>query len=199
MGYVKDAVDLHQLCKDGDVPDLPLLISYLRDVAIGLQYIHELGVVHCDVKPANIFTAARRAILADFGYAKRPLPDPALTTVGFTDYFAHPDLSEGSTQSSQDSRTFRTIPRLEIRPQFDLFALGMTIWFLLDHYYQRYSIYQRFSYELKFLRLCAARLLDGRNHLKILHTPTCLRSCTQLLTQQILELRIAQLPKRSRI
>jgi HD superfamily phosphohydrolase len=166
MGYVKDAVDLHQLCRDGNAPELPLLVSYLLDVAVGLEYIHSVGIVHCDLKPANIFTAASRAIIADFGYAKRPLPDTVLTTVGFTDYFAHPDLSEGSTRSSQVSRTFRTIPRLQIRPAFDLFALGMTIWFLLEQYYQRYSIYQRFSYELKFLRLCAARLLDGRNHVK---------------------------------
>src|SRR5207244_12125579 len=76
------------------------------------------------------------------------------------------DLAESSKHSSQDSRTFHTIPRLEIRPEFDLFALGMTIWFLLDHFYQHYSVYQRYAYELKFLRLTGARLLDGRNHVK---------------------------------
>jgi HD superfamily phosphohydrolase len=172
MSYVHKATDLGQLCADAP-PPFTTLIRYLFDVAKGLQYVHKNNVVHCDVKPGNIFVTSQadniepaRAILADFGYAKH-LSDPhGETTIGFTDYFAHPDLQVGALRSSRGSRTFTKLNRKEVRPAFDLFAFGMSIHFLLETFYNRYSVYSVYSYEIKYLKLCAARLLDGLNHQK---------------------------------
>lgn len=166
MSFIPNAKDLQKVCDEIRPPPLPELITYLDQISQGLAYVHSVGIVHCDVKPANIFVAKGGALLADFGYSKRPLADPLLTTVGFTEYFAHPGLATGGVGSSQGSRTFNRVPRKDIRPAFDLFALGMTIVFLLDRYYSRHSVYQEYAYEIKFLRLCASRLLDGLNHLK---------------------------------
>ena len=172
MGYMHNATDLQQICEKSP-PELPLLIRFLYDAAKGLQYIHHNGLVHCDIKPANIFLSSepdvrtpKRAVLADFGYSKHIAHTENETTIGFTDYFAHPNLQFGSVVSSQTSRSFNKIPRIKIRPAFDLFAFGMSIHYLLEKFYRRYSTYNKYSYEIKYLKLCSARLLDGLNHQK---------------------------------
>jgi serine/threonine protein kinase len=46
--------------------------AWTRDLALGLAYAHDEGVIHRDVKPANIMIArGNRAQLMDFGLAKR--------------------------------------------------------------------------------------------------------------------------------
>ncbi|NJN00870.1 MAG: serine/threonine protein kinase [Aquincola sp.] len=46
-------------------------LNVLSDIAHGLDYAHEKGVVHRDVKPGNVlFRKDGRAVLADFGIAK---------------------------------------------------------------------------------------------------------------------------------
>lgn len=42
----------------------------ISDILSALTYIHAHGVIHCDVKPANIILQDNRALLTDFGFAK---------------------------------------------------------------------------------------------------------------------------------
>ena len=50
---------------------LPDALHLLTDISLGLQAAHDEGIVHRDVKPANIFlTASGRAKVGDFGIAQ---------------------------------------------------------------------------------------------------------------------------------
>jgi CheY-like chemotaxis protein len=96
------------------------LVPVVRDVAAALEQIHEIGLVHRDVKPANVILAPRgargpasaAARLVDFGLAKTR-GDHALTkaqdVLGTVAYMA-PELIRGEP----------------IDTGVDAFALGMT-------------------------------------------------------------------------
>ena len=89
----------------------PEVVSVVSEVAAALDVLHERGLVHRDVKPANIMLDARgSAALADFGLARSDA-DTVLTlpgrVSGTADYLA-PELILGETPS----------------PVSDVYALG---------------------------------------------------------------------------
>lgn len=65
-------VSLTQALTQAHDPPALFLYSIALDVAEGLEYLHSLGIVHCDIKPDNIIVRDGRAFLTDFGLASRP-------------------------------------------------------------------------------------------------------------------------------
>src|SRR4029077_892458 len=58
-------------------------VSLLREVAVGLAHAHNKGILHCDLKPANILLDQDgKPRLADFGQARLTAEhSPALGTL----------------------------------------------------------------------------------------------------------------------
>lgn len=73
-------------------------LGWAAEICHTLAYLHGEGVVHCDLKPHNIFVteAGRRLVLADFGLASRfgtrvefeTLESAGLVAAGTVDYIA---------------------------------------------------------------------------------------------------------------
>src|SRR5689334_12410868 len=112
-----DGPNLGELLRRDELP-VAHAVSIVGQVAGALDSAHERGLIHRDVKPANILIdrysgldAAPHVYLADFGVAKHTLSRSGLTTtgefVGTIDYVA-PEQIEGK---QVDART-------------DVYALG---------------------------------------------------------------------------
>ena len=74
-GYVAGS-DLASVLAGGPLPP-GRAVRIVTDVLQALAHAHLQGVVHCDVKPANVLLKGERALLTDFGFAK----DLALTAI----------------------------------------------------------------------------------------------------------------------
>jgi len=94
-------------------------IEVLVPIADGLGYAHDLGVIHRDVKPANIlFNHLGRPMITDFGIAKLLEGEQATLTgtglgIGTPEYMA-PEQWKGITL-----------------PQSDIYALGVVFYEML--------------------------------------------------------------------
>lgn len=69
------------ICEHGPIRG-PELTMFAAGLAEGLASVHAAGVLHRDVKPANVLLEGRRPILIDFGLA-RVAEDPRLTHTGW--------------------------------------------------------------------------------------------------------------------
>lgn len=97
-------------------------ISYLRQIADALSYIHAHNTVHLDIKPSNILLDANNnAVLIDFGLSKHydDSGDQTSTTpVG---------ISKGYAPLEQ----YRDGDISQFKPSTDIYALGATLFFLV--------------------------------------------------------------------
>jgi serine/threonine-protein kinase len=69
-----------RLMRAGAMP-IAVAVSILRDVALALEFAHDKGVVHRDIKPDNILLAGDTATVSDFGIAKALQSSRAAATV----------------------------------------------------------------------------------------------------------------------
>jgi len=68
MPYITGGSLRDRLARDGQLP-IPDATRITREIADALGFAHRRGVIHRDVKPANILLAEDHALLADFGIA----------------------------------------------------------------------------------------------------------------------------------
>ena len=98
---------------------VPEAVKIAEEVALGLQAAHQVGVIHRDVKPANILLGPDNAKLSDFGIAKDLDALVSLTLQG-----------EGLGTLAYVSPEQATDAKLVDR-RTDIYSLGATLFHLL--------------------------------------------------------------------
>ncbi|MFZ5547247.1 MAG: serine/threonine-protein kinase [Pseudomonadota bacterium] len=110
--------DLRHMLHEGWRPSPVEAAQLLRRVADALAYAHGKGVVHCDVKPANIFMVGRRSPkVLDFGIARvahRETPSVEGPVAG-SPYYLAPEQLRGEA----------------VDRRCDVYALGVVLFELL--------------------------------------------------------------------
>jgi tRNA A-37 threonylcarbamoyl transferase component Bud32 len=81
MEYI-DGQDLGTLMSQQHGLPLEKVVQIARQIASALDYAHQQGFVHRDVKPSNVMLENQRAILTDFGIAKLRAGDTGATKTG---------------------------------------------------------------------------------------------------------------------
>ena len=123
LDYI-EGEDLYQKVKRTGPLPVRDAVEYIRQAACGLQYAHEEGLVHRDVKPANLMLDTKGTIkILDLGLALDGDDDEegGLTkqhdekVLGTADYLA-PEQSKNSHSAD---------------PRSDIYALGCTLYYLI--------------------------------------------------------------------
>lgn len=126
MEYV-DGPNLSQLVKEQGPLPVEQACEYIRQAAIGLDYAHDMGLIHRDVKPANLLVqqtnSGPQVKILDFGLALvtatdnegERMPGTLQTVLGTPDYVS-PEQTK--SQYNVDGRS-------------DLYSLGCTFYYLL--------------------------------------------------------------------
>jgi eukaryotic-like serine/threonine-protein kinase len=99
MPYVEGESVAERLSREKRLP-VSEALRIIREVASALQYAHERGIIHRDIKPQNIMLSAGHARVADFGIARavRVAGVDKLTGTGFavgTPHYMSPEQSAG--------------------------------------------------------------------------------------------------------
>ena len=109
MRYVEGA-DLRSLLRERHHLEPGRVLSLLGQVASALDAAHAIGLVHRDVKPANILVSSgevERAYLCDFGLAKHASSVDSLTGersfVGTISYIAPEQIEGGPVERAPTS------------------------------------------------------------------------------------------------
>lgn len=117
LDYV-DGVTLRRVMRQRKQPFLPReVLRYLHPICAALSYAHRQGVIHCDMKPANVMVDDRGGVyLSDFGIAR--LDESAtvtFSTPGTAAYMAPEQWRGGGN----------------VCPATDVYALGVMLYEML--------------------------------------------------------------------
>ncbi|CAL8462804.1 g2337 [Coccomyxa elongata] len=121
-GSLADALRTGRLRRPNGLPDLSMVLSCLTDIASGMEYLHAAGILHGDLKPANVLlkstSADRRGFLCklcDFGMSR---------------------LMDATQATHVSTQTYGTMPYMppellahsQLTPQADVYSFGMVMW-----------------------------------------------------------------------
>jgi hypothetical protein len=119
-----EGLELSQMMRERGRLPLDEVRPWLHDLAGALDYAHQRGLVHRDVKPSNIMIRPRHdgtrfeAVLMDFGIAKTPDAVTARTSTGAIGTIGYMAPEQIMAATTVDRRA-------------DVYALGVTVYEML--------------------------------------------------------------------
>ena len=114
-----DGTNLQSRLMDGPLP-IAEAISFVKQTAAAVQYAHEQGIVHCDLKPGNILVDQQsRVVVTDFGFAFVVTGNTKSqwNSIGGTAGYLAPEILRGQSEPT---------------PAADIFSLGVLLWNLIS-------------------------------------------------------------------
>ncbi|KAH7279769.1 hypothetical protein KP509_37G035700 [Ceratopteris richardii] len=96
--------------------------SFTRAIVEGLAYLHEQGLVHCDIKGENILVGSLGVKIADFGAAKKQSADSSGNGFKGTPLWMAPEVVRGDAQTCESdiwSLGCTVVEMLQGRPPWD--------------------------------------------------------------------------------
>ncbi|HEX5270217.1 MAG TPA: serine/threonine-protein kinase, partial [Gemmataceae bacterium] len=117
-----EGIDLARLVKERGRLPVAQACEHARQAALGLQHLHEKGLVHRDIKPSNLLLARPAEVikLLDMGLARaQGAADTGMTRLGAV--LGTPDYLAPEQALNSRAADVRT----------DLYSLGCTLFFLL--------------------------------------------------------------------
>ena len=107
--YVRSKLDPDGMSKIKDNEGVKLI----RGASAGMTHMHQIGIIHKDIKPANILLSANGTKLADFGLSK---DIDRLSTGGGTANYAAPEVLLNDKHSKSS----------------DVWAMGCSLFYVLS-------------------------------------------------------------------
>jgi serine/threonine-protein kinase len=140
LEYV-EGTDLHTRVRQGELLPVPQACDYVRQAALGLQHLHERGLVHRDVRPANLLvlpidglhqSPGRTGLTQFFSGKSYPWGLVKIVDVGLARFQAGDNGLAGGLRGSADflaPEQAADFHSADIRA--DIYSLGCTFYFLL--------------------------------------------------------------------
>eukprot|EP00127_Corallochytrium_limacisporum_P004061 Clim_evm6s157 gene=Clim_evmTU6s157 len=110
---------VYSVLHDVDALSDDLLVHIVRSVAEGMHYLHRRGLVHLDLKPANLLVDSSLNVkVADFGLSYKPMPGTAV------DQGAAIGAPRGTTLYMAPEVLYQTA----VGAKADVFSFGVTLY-----------------------------------------------------------------------
>jgi len=133
MEYVEGG-DLKQRIREG--LSVPLALEYARTIACALHVAHQKGIVHRDVKPANVmFRNDGTLVLTDFGIAKQFDANSDLTVTGSTigsPHYLSPEQAHGKPVDARADIYSIGIMLYEMLSGEKIYSIGIMLYEMLS-------------------------------------------------------------------
>jgi serine/threonine protein kinase len=104
--------------------------SIARDILIGLEFLHRLNFVHCDIKPQNVYLDEdMKAVIGDFDVSREEI----ISSLRLTTTIAQPAATLQYMAPDTEGKTFST--------KSDIYSFGLVLFDL--HFPPTNGLFQR--------------------------------------------------------
>jgi len=173
MDFIEDAIDIKKKLKTNlsELKESKYLANITKwllerfiEIASAISFCHSNEIIHFDIKPSNILlTKKNKSILSDLGLSKKKTNSTEKDIIGFTIFYAHPDLKYDYAHKSSKNFVKKYESPSKFNYKWDIYAFGKTILELLSLIDQQFPDSIMYDYTFNYLHLLACRMLDGRN------------------------------------